>query len=160
MTGGGPGILSAHCHREDELVAAIGQRLATGAIFIQRKAATRRQARGKTLCHCSGTLDFEPALVYRHFRDSEKAAGIAAMVKLADSERGITVTADDLDLDHWHFNTPTGTLDLLESRGGGTLRTHAPADLITKLSPVRYDPRPSARCGVVSSTESCPATPT
>jgi len=84
--------------------------------------------------------DVDPAAIYRHWKETEKAAGIAAMMRLAESETGIPVTPDQLDADPWLFNTAAGTIDLLASRGAGQLRPHAPADLITKLSPVAYDP--------------------
>jgi putative DNA primase/helicase len=42
---------------------------------------------------------------------------------------------DELDRDPWALNCPNGTLDLRS----GKLRTHDPADLITRLAPVEYD---------------------
>ena len=67
---------------------------------------------------------------------------IAAMISLAWSEPGIPVLPDDLDADPWLLNVANGTIDLRT----GALRDHDPADLITKLAPVDYDP--DATCPV------------
>jgi len=58
------------------------------------------------------------------------------MVRLAESELGIQVTATELDADPWAFNVLNGTLDLQT----GALRPHRREDLITKLAPVEYHP--------------------
>lgn len=61
---------------------------------------------------------------------------LEAMIALAQSERGIVTRHTVFDLDPFLFNTQNGTLDLRT----GTLRAHAPNDLITKLAGTRYDP--------------------
>lgn len=76
----------------------------------------------------------------RHSNKSEAAARIDAMLKLAKSEPGMSATVDDFDRDPLLFNTETGTLNLQT----GELQPHDPADRITKLSPVAYDP--AAEC--------------
>jgi putative DNA primase/helicase len=67
---------------------------------------------------------------------SEHANRRAAMLTLARSEPGIAIAPEDLDRDGWLFNTITGTIDMRT----GKLRPHDPRDLITKMSPVEYDP--------------------
>ena len=67
---------------------------------------------------------------------SQSRAGIANMIKLAETEPGIPVLVDQFDADPWLFNTMSGTVDL---RSGET-RTRSKRDLITKLAPVAYDP--------------------
>ena len=67
---------------------------------------------------------------------SESVRGITAMVKLAESEEGISITPDVLDLDPWLLNCTNGTLELRTGR----LRSHCRADNLTKLCPVAYDP--------------------
>jgi len=67
---------------------------------------------------------------------------IENMKKLARSqalrgETGIPVCPDDLDADPWLFNCHNGTIDLRTGR----LQNHDRADLMTKCSPVAYDPR-------------------
>jgi putative DNA primase/helicase len=79
--------------------------------------------------------DVRKAIV-KHARDSEKAARRAAMLTLAQSEPGIGVLPAELDADPWAFNVANGTIDLRT----GKLRPHRREDLITKLSPVAYDP--------------------
>lgn len=59
---------------------------------------------------------------------------------LAQSEPYLALAPDDLDRDPWLFNCANGTIDLRTS----LLRAHDPADLITKISPVIYDP--TAQC--------------
>lgn len=66
---------------------------------------------------------------------SESARGIAAMVRLAQSERPVVARAEDFDQDPWLLNCHNGILDLRT----GVLRPHDRAAMITKLSPVDYD---------------------
>ena len=63
------------------------------------------------------------------------ARGIESMLKLARSEIGIAIAAEDLDADPWALNCLNGTLDLRS----GNLRTHCREDLLTKLAPVEFD---------------------
>jgi putative DNA primase/helicase len=69
-------------------------------------------------------------------RESEKAARLAAMMKMAASEERIPVRIEELDGDPWLLNVINGTLDLRS----GKLRPHDERDLITKLAPVTFDP--------------------
>jgi putative DNA primase/helicase len=64
------------------------------------------------------------------------SAGIEAAVKLARSEEGIAIRADEFDRNPLLLNVENGTLDL---RTLG-LRDHSPGDLITHLASVTYDP--------------------
>ena len=55
----------------------------------------------------------------------------------------LAVEADRLDADPWRINLLNGTLRVRRQAGEGdpvTLHPHDPADLITKLAPVIYDP--------------------
>jgi putative DNA primase/helicase len=65
---------------------------------------------------------------------SEAAPRIKAILELARD--ALAVTPEALDGDPWMLNCENGTLDLRT----GVLRDHDPADLITKIAPVRYDP--------------------
>jgi len=62
------------------------------------------------------------------------------MVVLTRSEPGILAPLTDFDADPLRFNVANGTLDLTT----GQLRPHSRSDLITKLSPVAFDP--AAEC--------------
>ncbi|MDO8629205.1 MAG: hypothetical protein Q7R41_01825, partial [Phycisphaerales bacterium] len=73
-------------------------------------------------------------------RKCESRARLDAIVTLAMSEAGVAVRMEDFDRDPWLFNTLTGTIDLRT----GELKPHDSRDLITKLSPVTYDP--NAKC--------------
>jgi putative DNA primase/helicase len=70
-------------------------------------------------------------------KSSQSVTRLRAMIELAKSEPGIPVSVDQLDADPWLINTLSGTLNLHT----GELRKHDPADLITKLAPVEYDPQ-------------------
>ncbi len=59
-----------------------------------------------------------------------------AMIDLASKERTVVTVINDYDHDSWLFNCQTGTIDLRT----GKLKPHDPADMITTISPVVYDP--------------------
>jgi putative DNA primase/helicase len=80
--------------------------------------------------------DEERKALTKHALKSEAAARIAAMLELAESEKGIPIAADAFDADPWLLNVANGTIDLRT----GELRPHRAADLITKTLPVTYDP--------------------
>ncbi len=67
---------------------------------------------------------------------SEGEPRLKAMVELARTEPGIPVEPAQLDTDPWALNVANGTIDLTTGR----LRPHDPAEMITKLAPVTYDP--------------------
>jgi len=73
-------------------------------------------------------------------RSSDSKAGCEALLVMAQSEDGIPVLPDAFDADPWLFNVANGTIDLRT----GELHPHDPADLITKIAPVAYDPK--AKC--------------
>lgn len=66
----------------------------------------------------------------------EKANVIANMIRLARAIPGVIVTHEELDARPWLFNAADCTIDLRS----GIVREHDPADLLTKQSPVSYDP--------------------
>jgi putative DNA primase/helicase len=57
------------------------------------------------------------------------------MLERAKVEPNVAVEARDLNTDHWLLNCVNGTVDLRT----GEIRPHRREDLITKLSPVKYD---------------------
>ncbi|MDP8929977.1 MAG: phage/plasmid primase, P4 family [Actinomycetota bacterium] len=72
--------------------------------------------------------------VLRWATGSENTARLSAMIRQA---RGLlAVSSSSLDADPWAFNCASGTIDL---RSGG-IRPHNPDDLITKISPLPYEP--------------------
>jgi D5-like protein/uncharacterized protein DUF5906 len=78
--------------------------------------------------------------VFSHATNSEHRARLEAIVKLAQSDPGLQVMLEELDSNPDLLNVANGTLDLRT----GQLRAHDPADRITKLIPIAYDPE--ARC--------------
>jgi putative DNA primase/helicase len=76
----------------------------------------------------------------KHAVRSEARRAIDAMLALASSDRHITVHPGRLDADPWLFNCLNGTIDLRT----GDLLKHDPANLISKLAPVEYDPQAEA----------------
>lgn len=73
-------------------------------------------------------------------KKSENKAGLSNMIDLARSLHGVSVSAADLDRDPWLLNVANGTLDLRT----GKLQPYTPDHLITKISPVAYNP--DAQC--------------
>jgi P4 family phage/plasmid primase-like protien len=82
----------------------------------------------------SATSDTTRKELGEHAVDSESARAIAAMLKLAQSERGIPVLPDDLNRDPWLLNVANGTLDLHT----GELRQPRRDDLLSKRSSTPY----------------------
>jgi len=83
------------------------------------------------------TTDPERALkLFKHALKSEKAGALPAMVGLARTFEKLWVTFDALDADPWLLNVLNGTIDLRT----GALLPHTPAQLLTKLAPITYDP--------------------
>lgn len=74
------------------------------------------------------------------WRQSESEARLRAMVNLATTEPDIPVTPAQLDTQPLALNLRNGTLDLET----GQLHEHDPANAITKLAPVIYDPNATA----------------
>jgi len=75
-----------------------------------------------------------------HAARSEKADRIAAMLRLAQSEREVAITEGVLNRDDWALNVDNGTLDLRT----GALRRHDSHDLLTYCVPITYEPRAEA----------------
>lgn len=72
----------------------------------------------------------------KHAVASESDRHISAMLKHAQAGKRIAITPDQFDLDPWLFNCANGTIDLRTA----ALRPHRREDLLTKRSPVAYDP--------------------
>ena len=81
-------------------------------------------------------------LVAKHAVRSEGDARITAMIHMASSEPGIPVGVDEIDVDPWLLVVENGTLDLKT----GDLREGRREDMLTKMTPVKYDPE--AKCPV------------
>ena len=72
----------------------------------------------------------------RHAVRSEADQRISAMLHLARADARVALRVDAFDADPFRLNVANGTLDLRT----GDLHPHDRADLITRMSPVRYDP--------------------
>lgn len=73
---------------------------------------------------------------YNHFVKSESDNRLKAMVHSARSYDEILVASEELDVDPYLFNCKNGTLNLRTME----FHKHRPADMLTKLAPVTYDP--------------------
>lgn len=78
--------------------------------------------------------------VGRHAVKAEARERIMAALDLASSMAPVAVLPDDLDRNPLLLNVENGTIDL----STGKLRPHTPADLLTKLARVAYDPAAAA----------------
>lgn len=79
----------------------------------------------------------EAAQVVKFSKQSEFKSRITAMIDLAQNLPGVPITTDQLDHSPWLITVNNGTLDLKT----GKLQEHRREDLITKLTPVDYDPK-------------------
>lgn len=84
--------------------------------------------------------ELNTAEAWKTAKYAASARGLGAMVKLFGSEPGIAVAHTQLDTYPETFNVVNGTLNLRT----GELYKHRREDLLTKLSPVVYDPE--AQC--------------
>lgn len=78
--------------------------------------------------------------LFKHAMKSESATALAAMLKLAKSEREIAASVDDFDSHHHLLNVANGTIDLRS----GMLQEHRREDMCTKMVPIIYDARARA----------------
>jgi putative DNA primase/helicase len=74
--------------------------------------------------------------LFRHAKRSQAKTAIDAMISLARSEPGVFVPLTSFDTDLMLFNVANGTIDLHT----GKLRLHSRDDLITRISPIEFDP--------------------
>ena len=75
-------------------------------------------------------------VIIKHAQASEGQSRLTAMVKSAESEKGVAIKISDLDSNYWLLNVQNGTIDLKT----GELKPHSPDSLITELLPLEYDP--------------------
>ena len=113
-------------------VGGLSRRIAQEAATLARRAAhDADEDRRKSLMTQAEAL-------LKWAVQSEHERTIAAGLKL--SKHALLTEYGALNADPWRFNVQNGTLDLRT----GALRPHDPADLITFLAPVAFDP--TARC--------------
>lgn len=108
----------------------------TGAIWRYAKEVIRGLAQEAA----QAAEDKDRQALLRWALKSEDKKTLQASIDLAWSEPSVTVMPEALDFDPWLLNCQNGTIDLKT----GALRPHRQEDLLTKLSPVAYDP--SAKC--------------
>lgn len=115
-------------------VDTLSRRIAQEAARVTRKASTDEdtERRKALMAQAEALLKWAVA--------SENAQVIAAGLKL--SKHALLIEYRTLNADPWLFNVQNGTVDLRT----GQLRPHNPADLITFIAPVEYDP--TATCPV------------
>ncbi len=107
------------------------QRDVSGEILRRSRDTVRA-----TAAFASAIPDKEPReRLFRHALRTESAGKLAAMVALGRPL--LYVDPGLLDQRPWLFNCANGTIDLRR----GALRAHRRADLLTKISPVHFDPR-------------------
>lgn len=105
----------------------------TGA--ITRLATSTVRKMGRQLGDMEKGSD-EAKDLWKHCLKSENAARLRAMEELARSVKGIPVVPKALDANPWLFNCSNGAIDLKT----GEIQPHRQTDMMTKMSPVKYDP--------------------
>ncbi len=74
-----------------------------------------------------------------------RARGLSGILDAARSDPRVRVAVDQLDGDPWVLNAANGTIDLtLDEHPSAALDPHDRADLLTKITPVAYDPNARA----------------
>ena len=107
------------------------------AAGYERGRHAARQADGEAAGAAAENLgDDETKALMAHVKSSLSTAKLKALVENAQSEDGIPVQPDQLDVDPWLLNCANGTLDLRT----GDLRSHRQEDMLTKCLAIVYDP--------------------
>lgn len=86
--------------------------------------------------HHDALEEFDPNLI-KWALASQSAAKLKAMVELAQTEKGIAVHLDQLDVDPWLLNCENGTVNLKTLE----IHEHRREDLCTRITACPYDPR-------------------
>lgn len=123
--------------------AAVGRAVHETVRGIQREAKALRESDQDLVVgeEKDGTPVMLSEKVAKWGRASEAGTKMAVIAKHASHYLACPV--DRLDSDPWKFNVQNGTLCFRRAPGEDdpvTFRPHDPADMITKLAPVHYDP--------------------
>ena len=111
------------------------QRDTSGTVMRLAKQTVKRLAR-----HAEDLDDDAAKALMAHVKSSLSTAKLKAMIENAQSEPGIAVQPDHLDVDLWVLNCANGTLNLRT----GELHPHRQEDMLTRCLPIAVDPE--ARC--------------
>jgi putative DNA primase/helicase len=132
--------LAKRCGADIRYTTAAGWLVWSGTHWLEDRKGVRVQALAKetALAIFDEVKDAsERDALYRHAKRSQSKAAIEAMTLLARSEPGVLTELTEFDVDLMSFNVMNGTVDLHT----GELRRHSRADLITRISRVKFDPR-------------------
>lgn len=128
----------------DEWMAWTGKRWQRDVGNLAAMACAERTARSirdEDLASL-GDDGIERSHLLKWARTSARATELRAMLLLASNKPGMHCAPADFDCRPMLFNCANGTLDLAT----GELRPHNPADRITQISPVEFDP--AATCPI------------
>lgn len=116
----------------------------SGVRWTVNNAAVWESARtvGKNILHEAADAPDRNDMdkIWKHGKYSLSETGMRKMIQVAQKDARVIVGAGLFDADPYLLNVDNGTVDIRT----GKLRQHDRNDLITKLSPVRYDPEASA----------------
>lgn len=138
-------IVAADCIDRFIHVAGLGWHHWTGKKFrldVEDKAITRAVTRaiGRLAAEALGDKDLLADLV-----KSQTSSGLAGVVRLMSTIKGLSADVEELDADPWLLNTPSGVLDLRELERGVdwrclTVHPHDPKYRMTRMTRGGYDP--------------------
>jgi P4 family phage/plasmid primase-like protien len=101
---------------------------------LMKDVASRIKQEAKDLGNDKNTAKRKKA-IHAWAIQSRSKSRLEAAISLAKSESGVCVDIDHLDKNTWLFNCKSGTIDLKTGR----CQDHRQGDLLTKISPVRFD---------------------
>lgn len=110
----------------DDEACRVGAMCADTSRHVMREAIARLEATGG---------DKAAEAFFRFAKATQDAKRLGAMASLARTLPGLAIDHSALDRDPWLLNVANGTIDLRT----GELRSHARADLLTKLAGAPYD---------------------
>lgn len=118
-----------------------------GKRWMPDEASLMMRYKGKEMARVLHLQAIGRSTIEKHARDSESYSAISSALGCAAAEKGIAISAAELDQHPFLLNCPNGVLDLSRAKDGrARLLEHNREFLITKLCPIEY--RVDADCPI------------